>query len=64
VTAEGLSDANHYVQSVSLNGAALTRSYILDSEIREGGTLAFVMGPTPNTTWATRRDARPFSMSR
>ena len=64
VTAESLSDANHYVQSVTINGAPLTRSYILDSEIRAGGTLAFVMGPTSNRTWGAARSARPFSMSR
>jgi predicted alpha-1,2-mannosidase len=64
ITAENFSDANHYVQSVSLNGQLLTRSYILDSEIRAGGTLAFVMGPTPNRTWGAARSARPFSMSR
>ena len=64
VTTEGLSDANHYVQSVTLNGHPLTRSYILDREIREGGTLAFVMGATPNTHWGAARDARPYSMSR
>lgn len=64
VTAEGLSDQNPYVQSVTLNGAPLTRSYVLDSEIRAGGTLAFVMGSTPNTSWATRRGDRPYSMTR
>ncbi|WP_395645881.1 GH92 family glycosyl hydrolase [Terricaulis sp.] len=64
VTAEGLSDANPYVQSVTLNGVPLTRSYILDAEIRSGGTLAFVMGPAPNRSWGVMRSARPFSMSR
>lgn len=64
ITTDGLSDANHYVQSVMLNGQPLTRSYILDREIREGGALHFVMGPTPNTHWATAPSQRPFSMSR
>lgn len=64
ITTDGLSDANHYVQSVTLNGQPLTRSYILDREIRAGGALHFVMGPTPNTHWATAPSQRPFSMSR
>lgn len=64
VTAEALSDANAYVQSVTLNAAPLARSYILDSEIRAGGDLRFVMGPAPNRHWATARNERPFSMSR
>jgi predicted alpha-1,2-mannosidase len=63
ITAEGLSDQNHYVQSVTLNGQPLTRTFIRDEEIRAGGTLAFVMGPAPNRTWGAARSARPFSMS-
>ena len=64
VTAEGLSDQNRYVQSVTLNGVRLARSYILDSEIRQGGALAFVMGAEPNREWGAAASARPFSMSR
>ncbi len=64
VTAEALSDQNRYVESVTLNGAPLARSFILDSEIRAGGALHFVMGATANTHWAAGRDERPFSMSR
>jgi predicted alpha-1,2-mannosidase len=63
VTAQGLSPANRYVSSVSLNGHALDRSFIRDSEIRKGGELRFVMGPTPNKTWASSAGARPFSLS-
>jgi len=63
VTADGLSDANHYVQSVTLNGAPLTHSFITDAEIRNGGELHFVMGATPNRTWGAARSARPYSMS-
>jgi predicted alpha-1,2-mannosidase len=64
VTADNLSGANHYVESVTLNGQPLARSYILDSEIRNGGELHFVMGAAPNTHWATAPNERPFSMSR
>jgi predicted alpha-1,2-mannosidase len=64
VSVDGLTDANHYVEAVTLNGRALVRSYIRDAEIRAGGELHFVMGATPNRQWATARDARPFSMSR
>jgi predicted alpha-1,2-mannosidase len=64
VTTDGLSDANHYVQSVTLNGAPLTRSFVTDAEIRNGGELHFVMGAEPNRQWGAARNARPFSMSR
>lgn len=63
VTAEGLSDENLYVQSVALDGQPLTRSWISHEEIMAGGTLHFVMGAEPNTTWGAPVGARPYSMS-
>jgi predicted alpha-1,2-mannosidase len=53
-----------YIGKVLLNGAPLTRSYIRHEEITAGGELSFVMQATPNRTWATARDRRPFSMTR
>jgi predicted alpha-1,2-mannosidase len=64
IAADGLSDANRYVGGVQLNGKPLTRSFIRHSEIVAGGELRFAMQGTPNETWATRADARPYSMSR
>lgn len=63
VTADGLSDANPYVESVMLNGKPLTRSFLRDAEIRAGGTLRFVMGPRPNRAWGADKAARPYSTS-
>ncbi len=63
VRTDNLSDANPYVESVLLNGKPLTRLYITHDEIEAGGTLQFVMGTKPNTTWGTKPSARPFSMS-
>ncbi|MCD6332928.1 MAG: GH92 family glycosyl hydrolase, partial [Bacteroidales bacterium] len=63
ITAHNLSDRNFYIQSVTLNGEPLTRSYIKHNEIMKGGELIFEMGPTPNKQWAGNRDARPYSMS-
>jgi putative alpha-1,2-mannosidase len=63
ISAYNLSDSNGYVESVTLNGRPLARSYIRDEEIRGGGELHFVMGPTPNKRWATAKSARPYSMS-
>ena len=43
---------NHpYVQSVLLNEEKLERSYIYHSEIIQGGTLLFNMGPKPNLNY-------------
>ncbi len=61
--ADGLSDTNRYVTRVTLNGRALTRSYIRDAELRAGGELRFTMGAVPNKTWGSAKDARAFSMT-
>ncbi len=42
------SDENVYIQSVTLNGQTIERNYIMHSEIMNGGTLVFTMGPNPN----------------
>jgi len=63
VVAEGLSKSHPYVESVSLNGKPLTRSFLRQEEIVAGGELRFVMGSAPNKTWATSAAARPFSIS-
>ena len=63
VVAEGLTPEHPYIESVSLNGKPLTRSFLRHEEIVGGGELRFVMGSTPNKTRATSVAARPFSMS-
>ncbi|OJU08255.1 MAG: hypothetical protein BGN88_01190 [Clostridiales bacterium 43-6] len=42
---------NFYVQSATLNGQPLNRSYITYDEIKNGGTLVFNMGSAPSS-WA------------
>jgi len=63
VRAENLSDANRYIGRVLLNGKPLTKSYITDEEIRDGGELAFVMQATPNKQWASAAEDRPYSLT-
>jgi len=53
MTAENLSDENIYVQSVKLNGRPHDSVYLPFSEIKDGGTLEFVMGPKPSD-WGTQ----------
>ena len=60
---DGLSDARPYVGRVTLNGAPLERSFIRHDEIMSGGTLHFTMSASPDKTWATRPQARPYSMT-
>ena len=40
-----------YIQSATLNGHKLSRDWLRDSEIRDGGALSFRVGPSPNRTW-------------
>ncbi|HEX4693379.1 GH92 family glycosyl hydrolase [Sphingomonas sp.] len=63
VVADGMSEANRYVASVTLNGRPLTRVYITHDEIERGGALRFTMSATPNKAWGTSVAARPYSMS-
>lgn len=55
ITAQNAGGANLYVQSAMLNGAPLASPTIKHSDITNGGTLAFVMGPNPST-WGTGSD--------
>jgi predicted alpha-1,2-mannosidase len=42
------SKENKYIQTVTLNGQKLDRTYITHQEIMDGGTLEFTMGAQPN----------------
>ncbi len=59
IIARDNSPTNVYVQSVTLNGQPLTRSWIRHDEITAGGELVFQMGPEPNKTWASAEADRP-----
>ena len=54
VVAEGVNAENMYIQSASLNGKSLDRSWITHEELMAGGTLAFTMGNKPNKSWANK----------
>jgi len=45
------SKENKYIQSVILNGKPLEKAWFDHSEIMNGGTLVFEMGPEPNRQW-------------
>jgi predicted alpha-1,2-mannosidase len=51
--AENLSEKNIYIQSVKLNGKDWAKPYLPYSELKDGGTIIYTMGPEPNKTWAT-----------
>jgi predicted alpha-1,2-mannosidase len=59
VTAQNNSPENIYIQSATLNGTPLTRSWITHQEIVQGGELILVMGPKPNVNWGSAPSDRP-----
>jgi predicted alpha-1,2-mannosidase len=63
IKAPGLNKQNIYIQSVTLNGATLNKTYFNHSDIMNGGELVFTMGPKPNKKWGTAPDSKPYSLS-
>jgi predicted alpha-1,2-mannosidase len=51
ISTEKLSRTNYYIQSATLNGFPLERSYIYHEEIMKGGALVLNMGPKPAKEW-------------
>ncbi|MCB0639769.1 MAG: GH92 family glycosyl hydrolase [Lewinella sp.] len=61
ITTEQNSAKNVYIQSVTLNGEAYDKSYLLHQDIMAGGRLHFVMGPTPRQEWGSAPGSAPVS---
>ncbi len=59
VIAANNSAKNMFIQSASLSGKPLTRSWFTQAELAAGGTLRLVMGPNPNKTWGHSLANRP-----
>lgn len=59
ITAENNSPKNVYIQSATLNGKPLTRSWISHAEVVAGGELVLKMGPKANPDWGKRPEDRP-----
>jgi len=63
IRANQVSPLNKYIQSATLNGKPLSRSWLTHEEITQGGILVFDMGPEPNRDWGSHPSDRPPSMS-
>ena len=64
ILANNNSATNKYIQSATLNGKVLNRTWISHGAITAGGTLIFEMGPEPNRKWGSRSEDAPPSMSK
>ena len=59
IQAHNNSADNIYIQEVRFNGEPYEKSYIEFDQIKNGGTLEFVMDATPSETFGVNNDARP-----
>jgi predicted alpha-1,2-mannosidase len=59
IIARNNSAENLYIQSATLNGKPLARSWIGHQEILAGGALVLEMGPRPNKSWGADAKDRP-----
>ena len=59
VIARNNSPTNMYIQSATLNGKPLTRTWLTHDQIAAGGTLMLQMGAAPNRGWGAGPADRP-----
>lgn len=59
VKAPGTSDADRYIQSASIDGAAQSRTYLTTEDIRSARSLAFTVGSAPSAWGTSPADAPP-----
>jgi predicted alpha-1,2-mannosidase len=64
ITARNVSAQNKYIQSATLNGKPWDKPWFAHSDIATGGTLVLLMGAKPNTSWGSKPEFAPPSMSR
>ncbi len=64
IKADKVSDANKYIQQVTLNGKPLDKGYITHDELIQGGELVYTMGSKPNKKWGNNSNDMPYSLNR
>ena len=64
IKAPKVSDKNRYIQRVLWNGKPYDKCYVTYSQLMEGGTLEFQMGPKPNKRLFQKPDTKPYSLTK
>ena len=64
IKAPKVSDKNRYVQRVRINGQPYSKLYITHSQLTEGCTIEFDMGPKPNKKRGLVTSDKPYSLSK
>jgi putative alpha-1,2-mannosidase len=63
INASSNSNKNIYVDALQFNGKTHTKNWLNHFDLMKGGTLSFIMRPTPNKSRGTTKDAYPYSLS-
>ena len=63
IKADGVSDKNRYVKSVTLNGKPYAKTYITHEDLMAGGVLEFVMSDKPNKKRGVAKADKPYSLT-
>lgn len=61
IKADGVSAANIYIQSATLNGKPYRKSFLMHGDLTAGGEMIFKMGPRPNRSWGSAPTDIPVS---
>ena len=59
ITAANAAPGNPYVQSLSVNGASSNQTWLPASFVASGGSLDYVLGGSPNTSWGSASNSAP-----
>jgi predicted alpha-1,2-mannosidase len=59
IIAKNASRKNQYIQSMTIDGKASSKLWLNVDELKEGTTLKFVMGNSPNLNWGIAADDAP-----
>ncbi len=63
IKTENFSKENVYIQSVKINGVDWSKSWFTFDDIKNGGTINYILGEKPNKQWASSKESYPPSFS-
>ena len=64
IKANGNTDDNCYVNTLTLNGQPYSKNYIKRSDLMQGAQFVYTMSPTPNYSRGTAESDAPYSFSK
>lgn len=63
ISTSGLSDANRYISTMTVNGQPYTKNYLSHEELLNGATIHYNMSSTPNYQRGVNKEDLPYSFS-